>query len=289
VVGLWCEPGWVDRLVLLLIATFASFQAGLLAHDVSHRNLSKSRVRTRLLGQYFMSFLGGQAYAHWEWQHLSHHRHTQEAADDPDLDVDFFALTHQAASGKRGLRRWTTRQQGWLLWPMVTLQGFAVRVNTVRFLIQNRRTTRLDAAGFCLHLMLWLALPCFFLGPVPALINYLLTTWMIGPCLAGSFIWNHVGAESFDHSPARAYAAQRVLGSRNLEANGLYTFLFGALNFHVEHHLAPHVPASRLPQVRPLLDEVLGRVGIRVEVSSYWRAMDEVRRHVAAVAREMDP
>ena len=32
--------------------------------------------------------LGGQAYAHWESQHLSHHRHTQHAEHDPDLEVD---------------------------------------------------------------------------------------------------------------------------------------------------------------------------------------------------------
>lgn len=278
-------PSWPERLVLIAAATFAVMQSGLMAHDIAHRNLSLSRPITRGLGQYFMSFLGGQAYAHWESQHLGHHRHTQEAHDDPDLDVDLFALSHAAAARKTGFARFTTRWQGWLLWPAVTLQAFAIRVNSVRFLL--RRRALLDGFFFGLHFVMWLVVPALFIGPATALLNYLLLTWFTGPCLSASFIWNHVGTASFESSRDGAYMAQRVLGSRNLKASPVYSLFFGGLNFHIEHHLAPHVPPARLAAVRPLLDAVLAKQGMVVKPQTFVQAMREVFAHVHAVGESL--
>ena len=287
-VGLLTGPSWPERVVLLLGMTFATFHAGLVAHDISHRTFTKNRALTRGLGQFFMSFIGGQAYAHWEWQHLTHHRFTQHIDNDPDLDVDFFALTEASAQRKRGLLRWTTKHQSWLLWPSSTLQGFSIRANTVRYLIRHWRTTTLDAVVFAAHLAFWLVLPALIIGWPAALLNYVIGTWFIGPLLTATFIWNHVGTPDVDAQVAEpAYAAHRVLTSRNLGANPIYTFVFGALNFHIEHHLAPHVPTDRLPKVRPLLDTLLAGVGVQTQVVSFGKAMVDVQRHLASISASM--
>jgi fatty acid desaturase len=283
-IGLLSATTWLERLLFAGAAGFASLQAGFIGHDVSHKNLTAHPWRLRLWGQYFTTLLAGNVYAYWERQHLAHHRHTQEFEKDPDVDVGLFAMSPQSARAKRGFNRWTTRHQAVLLWPALLFQVLAIRVSALAYALKRWRRCTVDLTTASLHYALWLAVPALLIGPAAAAVNFGLYCALYSLYVFSSFLWNHVGTESFEHEPRRAYAAQRFLGCRNLPGGPLHTLAFGGLNFHTEHHLAPHVPTARLASVRPLLQRVLAKHGLKLEIVSFTQAMRDVHRYVAEVA-----
>lgn len=282
------SPSWPGRLVALCCAMFAAFHGGLLSHDLTHRNVTSGRRATRVLGQWFMSTLTGQTYGHWEWKHLKHHEHTQDTEHDPDLAISWFALHRADARRKAGIYRFTTRHQHLLVWPMITFQVFAIRHATVKFVLSHPRRSPLDAVGLVAHVLVWLVLPIAVLGPAAALANYFLYTWMMGPYAAASFLWNHVGAPVAGPADDLPYFVQRVDGSRNLRDSPVLNFLFGGLNFHVEHHLAPNLPSARLPAARRLFTALLAEHGLPYREWGYFEAMGDIYRHFREVAREVE-
>jgi fatty acid desaturase len=279
--------GWGARLGGLLLAAVAAIQGGMIAHDLVHRAVTTRPRLSRWLGQLFMTVLTGQSYAHWEWQHQEHHRVTQEAAGDPDMDVNLFALSEPDAQRKRGLFRFTTRWQHVLIWPVVTLMVITIRANSLAFVA--RRRAWLDAFFLGVHAALWVGLPALALGPGAALLNYFLFTWMMGPYAAASFIWNHVGTRVIQPGERLPFFVQRLIASRNLSSHWLVTAVFGSLNIHIEHHLAPHIPGPSLPRARPIFRQLCEEHGLPFRVWGYGEAMVSVYRHFKAVAETLRP
>lgn len=274
--------GWPARLAWLGLAAVAAIQGGMISHDLVHRAVTPDRRRVRWLGQCFMTLLAGQAFGHWEWQHQEHHRYTQEPAADPDMEVAVFALSRKDAGRKRGLFRVTARWQHVLVWPLMTLMVFGIRASTLSWVW--RRRAWLDAMGLAAHAGLWLAVPAAVVGWKAAAVGYAAFTWMMGPYAAGSFIWNHVGTRVMEPGERMPFIVQRVLCSRNLSDHWALTALFGSLNIHIEHHLAPGIPGPSLPRARPIFRAFCEEYRLPFREWGYGQAIAEVYRHFRDVA-----
>lgn len=277
------SPGWPVRLLCLAVLGAVVLQSGLIAHEVAHASVTKKAWLAEAFGQLFMTLLCGQAYGHWSAHHGAHHQVTQQPLDDPDMELDYFALSEADAVRKRGVGRFTTRWQGVMFWPLATLMAFSIRMNTWRWLHAHR--SALDAVVSVIHLALWLVPPALVLGLETALVNFALLTWLTGPWLMMAFYWNHIGRAVVPVGERWPAFAQRLVTTRGLGSGWLTTYFFGGLNLHLEHHLAPTVPLRRLPQARRLLNDVLGPVGLRVPEWTWAGAMLEVHRHLVNVAR----
>jgi fatty acid desaturase len=281
--GLLVSPVWWVRSGLIIISAFLIAQAGFLGHELSHRAFSRRRWLNTVIEQLSTTILCGQTFAYWRRQHGRHHRHAQHLSKDPDLQLRLFALTHEDAAMKRGFFRFTTRWQHVVLWPLVTLQGFSIRAHALAHTL--RTPLSIDTVCLGLHYALWLGVPSVVLGPKVALVNYVVVLWLVGPYLAGSFIWNHVGRRGFVDGSGLSFFERQLLGARNLKGTPLYTWLFGGLNFHIEHHLMPQIPSSQLHRVRALLNELIADEGISFRPQGWWSAIKDVHVHVADVAR----
>lgn len=279
--GALVASSWGWRLAALALTAFSVLQAGFISHDLAHRHLSTGTRFNTFLEQLFMTVMCGQTFGHWLSQHREHHRHSQHVHDDPDLEVSIFALSHQAAATKRGFFAFTTRYQALLLWPALTLQAYSIRLNTIAFMVRHPSAT--DITFFAVHNVLWLLVPSLVVGPQAALVNYLLLTWLIGPYLGIAFIWNHLGLRSFDDASPEGFVERQLTGARSLLGTRWYSMLFGGLNFHVEHHLAPAVPTARLPEVRTELRALLAQRGLSLTEQTWSAAMRDVQRHLASV------
>jgi fatty acid desaturase len=75
------------------------------------------------------------------------------------------------------------------------------------------------------------------------------------------------GAEKFtvehleNETPAEWYLRQ-MLGSANFEGGKVMTFLTGALNYQIEHHVFPDLPSNRYPQISERVRDICERYGI---------------------------
>jgi fatty acid desaturase len=275
--------GWL-RLAALAIGAIASVQAGFLAHEAGHGAVCRDRRAADLLGQIFHTFLSGLAYSYFQHIHRLHHPHCNDRARDPDANSGVVSMHPQSARAKRGLGRLISRHQAWLVWLLIGLQGFSLKLDGLTFVLRYLRRTRADQVFLLLHATLWLVLPVAFVGAGQAWLNYALMTLFIGFYVGSIFIVNHVGTRVVEPGEALSHFAHEISVTRNLGATRLHDLFFGGVNNHIEHHLFPAMPSARLPQARRITREFCRRHGIAYREMSWLGAAREVTAHFRAMA-----
>jgi fatty acid desaturase len=200
------------------------------------------------------------------------------------MQSEFFSMYAQSAREKRGLGKLITRHQAVLIWILVWLQGFTLKIDSISFLVRNPRATRVDQVFLALHLVLWLVVPSLVLGIPAALLNYALMTLLIGPYLGIIFLVNHLGTRVVEPGESLSFFEQELAVTRNLGASRLHDFLFGGINNHIEHHLFPSMPTARLRMARRITREFCRRHGLAYREMSWFAAAREVTRHFKAIS-----
>ena len=86
-------------------------------------------------------------------------------------------------------------------------------------------------------------------------------------------------AESF------SFFEHQYVTSRTIINPPGWNWLFGGLNFQIEHHLFPQVPSSRLAAVQAIVRRHFAHNGIAYHGVSWWSAMSSITAHLRRVAR----
>lgn len=268
--------GMFPRLALAFLEAFVMMQAASLGHEAGHGALSRRPGVNRFLGWACMSFGSGSSQASWHAMHSEHHRHANRPGD-PNLKARLFCFTEEDARASRGLQRWCTQRQAWLFWPLITLMGVAFRLNSLKHMLADPRGTRVEQVLVALHHVLWLVLPIWLIGWGHALANYLLVLWGCGSYLAAIFVANHLGHP--EPSPAAGYMARQAGNARNLGDGWFARRFFVGLNSHIEHHLFPRIPYTRLHLARPVVRRHCEAAGIPYHEVGIPAAIAELHRH----------
>ncbi len=283
--ALLTSPDWILRLPILIVLACAQVHGGYIAHEALHGALTRNRAKAERIGQFFMTFLTGLSYSHFQDIHRRHHNHCNEEALDPDMQSGVFSLYEQSAQEKTGLGRLISRYQGHLLWILISLQGFSIKFDGVVFMLRNWRTTHFAQTAFCLHILGWSIIPIAVLGVGEALTNFLLMYWFVGPYLGTIFLVNHIGRKIGRPGERISTFRQRVESTRNLGKGLFADFFFGGLNNHIEHHLFATIPTWRLGKARAITTEFCRRHGLDYRETSWLTAAKEVVGHASAMAR----
>jgi fatty acid desaturase len=273
-----------SRLLLSLLAGFVMMQGAALGHEAGHGAVSHRRWLNRLTGLAFMSFGSGSSQASWEAMHGDHHRHANTTAD-PNLRSQFFSFTEADARAATGLRRFFTRHQPLLFWPLVTLMGISFRFGSLKHMRARPRETRVEQALVLLHHLLWLALPVCIIGWAPALADYLLVLWSCGIYLAAIFLANHLGRSA--PSVGESFLARQAGNARNLKDSWLARRFFVGLNSHIEHHLFHRISFTRLHEARAATRRACEAEGVPYHETGFWAALREIQdlnRRMAGLA-----
>lgn len=282
------QPDTVLRLFALLTLAFISVQAGYIAHEAGHGAITRHRWLAVSIGQFFNTFLTALCYSHFQKIHVCHHAHTNERDEDIDLQSNLFSLYPEAKANNTGnwLGRIITRYQAYLIWPLVSLQGFTLKIDSLKTLGQNPCKTRIDQIILVLHLLLWFGVPIYILGPADAILNYLLMTWFIGPYLGTVFLVNHIGTHVLQPGEKMPRFIKQLVSTRNLGDSVMEDIIFGGLNNHIEHHLFPSIPSYRLRQARKIVRAFCRKHGLVYREMRWRKAAREVFRYLDLVARE---
>lgn len=278
------SPGPSLRLLALVGLAFVSVHCGFIAHEAGHGAITRDRRKAAWVGQVFDTFLTALSYSHFSHIHSIHHPHCNERARDPDMQSSLFSMYPQAAVGKTGLGRVVSRHQAVLIWILVWLQGFSLKVDSLIHLCKNPRTTRADQLALLLHIVLWTVPPVLCLGPGDALLNYVSMTLFIGPYLGMIFLVNHLGTRVIQPGEPISFFAQEVAVTRNLGASRICDIVFGGLNNHIEHHLFPSMPTAHLPKARRITRSFCKEHGIPYREMSWFAAAREVTQHFKAMS-----
>lgn len=281
---LLAEPGLAVRALALVALAFLSVQAGFIAHEVLHGAVTRNRRAVAWLGLLFGTLLTAFCYAYFCHIHRRHHPHCNDRTRDPDIQSGAFSMYRESAQEKTGLGKVISRHQPILIWILVWLQGFTLKLDGVRFLLRNPRTTRVDQLVVLLHFGFWFVLPSLVLGLPAALLNWGMMTLLVGPYLGTLFLVNHIGTRVIEPDEPISFFMQELSTTRNLGTSRLHDVFFGGLNHHIEHHLFPSIPTARLRAARPITRAFCRRHGLVYQEMSWLAAARDVTRHFKAMS-----
>lgn len=285
-ITLLTQPDLGVRIASLVLLAFVSVQAGFIAHEAGHRAITRQRWLAVSLGQFFNTFLTALCYSHFQKIHVCHHSHCNERERDMDMQSDIISLYPEAKLKNTGrIARFITRYQAYLIWPLISLQGFTLKIDSIRTLQQNPGKTRVDQVVLGLHFLLWFGLPVYILGWTQATTNYALMTWFIGPYLGSAFLVNHIGTHVVNPGEKMPGFVQRLITTRNLGNSRAEDIYFGGMNNHIEHHLFPSIPSARLRDARQIVKAFCMQHDLQYRETSWRQATGEVFNYLNRIGR----
>jgi len=284
----WFSPSWLDRAVAYAALALLLAQFAFVGHDAGHGTIVRAPALDRAFGQLAMTLVTGVAFDHWIARHRAHHQFCQDEARDPDLAVGVVAsLTEESGRQKGALGRFMTRYQAVHIWLLSLLFAHGMRHLSQAVVLGNPRRHRLDGTMLLLHYALWFGVPGALLG-VPfldAFLAYVIPVMLLGPYIAAVFWVNHVGMPLVRNVESFSFFEHQVVTSRTIINPPAWDWLFGGLNFQIEHHLFPQVPASRLPAVHVIVREHFARHRIAYHGVPWREAVHLIAAHLRRVAR----
>jgi fatty acid desaturase len=277
------------QLVTAVVLALAFVQTGFIAHDVGHNQISKARRPRRILGLLHMNLLVGVSYGWWVNHHNRHHNNPNNLDEDPDtlrrpviFDVD--ELPKKATSA---FRRFVIRFQSVMFF--VLLGHEAVRVRAAGFMAARAgalRSAALELALVVAHVAGYLVVVFTVLSPGLAVVFVVLNQIVLGLYLGGVFAPNHKGMAVYRSDTELDWMHRQVLTSRNIRPSRLVDFLYGGLNYQIEHHLFPAMPRVNLGRVRPIVRDYCAEHGIPYCEVSMAASYREVARYLGRVSAE---
>jgi fatty acid desaturase len=275
--------GWstIESIVL----GFAMVQVALIGHDAGHLEIFRKTTKNWLLGQLCWSISTGISFWYWNDRHNRHHGHTNDLDEDPDIQGGgpfAVAFTEEEAAARNGWRRALVKYQIVLVLLGLLLYTFAFRAEGWLFTIRKLKSTRrlLEITLLTLNIALWLTF-------------ILVLGWRgFGIFLAGNVVGsvyfvaaispNHNGMPMWARGIKLSFLERQVLSSRDLTSHPVWDFLYGGLNYQIEHHLFPTIPRVNLKRAQAIIQPFCEAHGLSYTISDpltvYWEVFLELRR-----------
>jgi fatty acid desaturase len=242
------------QLILAGVLGLIFTQFAFLSHEAAHRQILGSGPANDRLGRYIGTFVVGMSYAWWMNKHTRHHANPNQVGKDPDIAVDTISFLEEDAAKRTGLMAMLTRRQGYLFFPLLTLEGVNLHLTSTRHLlgrnqVKGRKTEiTLLAARFALYL----GLLFFFLPPGIAAAFLGVQLAVFGVYMGASFAPNHKGMPLIPADAKLDFLSKQVLTSRNVSGGWWASALLGGLTNQLAPHLSPsiapphHAPARSI-------------------------------------------
>ena len=283
--------GWValgrvgDSWWTLAVAAYMAFsytQTGFIGHDIGHRQVTRSRRGQDLLGLLHGNLLMGFSYGWWVGHHNRHHSNPNHLEKDSDITRRrAIFIPEQGFSRPGRAKQFIVRHQHVLFYPLLVTEGIGLRTESIKALRRRLpRLTAIEAVLIAVHLGLYFG-AVFYILPLGKGIAFILTMNLLFGLYIGSvFAPNHKGMPIQMPDDDWDWLTRQVVTSRNIRSSYLTDFLYGGLNYQIEHHLFPTMPRKALRHARPITIQYCREIGIGYYEVSVWRSYVEVITHL---------
>ncbi|KAM9866731.1 hypothetical protein ACIFOC_00423 [Leucobacter aridicollis] len=248
-------------------------QIAFLAHEAAHRQILTLGPANDRLARFLAGSIG-MSYSWWDSKHTRHHANPNRVGKDPDIDVDTISFIEEDAVQARGLRRAITRRQGWLFFPLLTLEGLNLHLHSFRHLLSREPVKgRWVELGIILTRFAVFYTPVFIFLPLGMAFAFTgVQLAVFGVYMGASFAPNHKGMPVIAHDAKLDFFTKQVRTSRNIRGGWWATWLMGGLNYQVEHHLFPSMARPHLARAREIVMEHCETLEVPYTETSLWRS-----------------
>ena len=256
----WSLPIWA---VIGLGLSGIGFNVG---HDAIHGSISSRKWVNKVIGFSF-DLMGAGSYAWVASHNFSHHTYTNVPTLDPDIEPGPLLVFYD-----KNKVAWFHRYQFIYAWPLYCLLSFLwVIERDFTFLLRpdprngKKGTLKQLARVIALkavYVFIFLFLPLYFSGftPLQFAVGFMVMHACTGMALAVIFQLAHVviGVDR-PYVPAGSskidtpWAEHQVRTTANFGNTEICTFLFGGLNYQIEHHLFPMISHIHYPAIAPIV------------------------------------
>jgi fatty acid desaturase len=271
---------WLQLLVAALLAVVYT-QIGFAAHDLGHRQVFRTRRASDFLGLVVGNLAVGLGWGWWNNKHNRHHANPNHEDHDPDVSPAIIVWSTDQLSRSRGLPRFIARYQAFLFFPLLTLEAWHLHIASVKALFAP--TTRHRAAeGLLLlaHFAAYFVLVFSVLGFGKALVFLLVHQGLFGLYLGSTFAPNHKGMPVLTKEDKLDYLRKQVLTSRNVHGGPFTDIALGHLNYQIEHHLFPNMPAPNLRRAQPIVAQYCSELGVSYLETGFVTSYGQALRHL---------
>ncbi len=264
---------WFQLLIAAALGILFT-QVAFLSHEAAHRQILSSGPANDRLARLLGNGVVGMSYSWWTTKHTRHHANPNRVGKDPDIDVDTISFLEEDAATSRGIRQWITRRQGWLFFPLLTLEGLnlhylAVRHVTGRGAVKGRWTE----IGLLVLRFAVVWTPVFVFLPLGMAFAFLgVQLAVFGIYMGASFAPNHKGMPVVAPGARLDFFSKQVRTSRNIRGGWWATSLMGGLNYQIEHHLFPNMARPHLARAREFVQAHCTALGIPYTETSLGRS-----------------
>jgi fatty acid desaturase len=248
-------PVWLLPVAALM--ALGSVQVALIGHDAGHLSVFAARRANALLGSLCWSLALGISFWYWNDRHNRHHASPNHMTRDPDVQWDYGPL-------------------------FVPLLAFTFRIEGWRYAVRDLRGGQRLAEVVLLGIgtLAWL-LPTLQHGWV-WLVTLFGSQVLASVYLACVVAPNHIGMPTWSAGASPPFIEQQLLSSRNVAPGRISDFLFGGLNYQIEHHLFPTMPRTHFAAARALVKPFCAERGLPYNefgvVAAYRLVWDAVPR-----------
>jgi fatty acid desaturase len=249
-------------------------QVAFLAHEAAHKQILTTGPANDRLGRILAAGVVGISLGWWNAKHTSHHANPNRVGKDPDIEVDTMRFLEEDAAKTPLLLGSITRRQGWLFFPLLTLEGLNLHAQALRHLFARGpvkdRWTELGLISLRFALIL---VPVFLLLPVGMAFAFVgVVLAVFGVYMGASFAPNHKGMPVIAADAKLDFFSKQVRTSRNVSGGWWATALMGGLNYQVEHHLFPNMPRPALAHAREIVREHCATLGVPYTETTLWES-----------------
>ena len=277
---------WIHLLNAGLMA-FAIVQTTFLGHDLGHRQVFR-RGRHNEAAGLIVSSIVGISRTWWVEKHNRHHSDPNDEELDPDLNLPVIAFSDAAAASRPRWARAIIRRQAALFYPLTCLEAVNLRATGMTRLIRaDLRYPKAERAAMAAHLAGYLGAAFLLMEPLEATLFIVVNQALTGLYLSATFAPNHKGMPLIGRGQRPDFLTRQVTTSRNVRPGRLKDYLYGGLNYQIEHHLFPAMPRNCLGRARGLVMSCCQQRGLRYHETGVIGAQREILGHLNAVGRSM--
>jgi len=284
---LWHDSlGW--QMLNGILLGFMFMQTGFLMHDVGHRQIFRSPAVNRAVGLLLANFMIGVSYSWWVDKHNRHHRNPNHVELDPDLEFAGLAFFAEQAMAKRWPWKLIVRYQAFLFLPLLLAEHLNLHLNSIEHVLRGRANNPwTEGILLACHHIACFAIAFSILGPLSA-VAFLLCGKAIAGLYAGLvFAPNHKGMLIIDAGSDVTLFRRQVLTSRNVRSGAINDFLYGGLNYQIEHHLFPFLRQDQMPAAQKIVRRFCLERGIRYYETGVFQSLKEILHHLHEVSARM--
>ena len=275
--------GWMSLAVAAVQGVMFT-QVAMLGHDLQHRQVVRKRALVSLFGVALGDFLLGVSYSWWSSKHNAHHGNPNRVGSDPDIDFPVLAFSEEQLAEKRPALHWLLARQAYLFFPFSTLQAVNMQLMAFDHAFRERPAHRVwEATALIAHVALYVVLLAH-LGWLMAIASFMVQMGVAGLYNGIVFAPNHKGMVMFGRDEEPDFATMQVLSSRNVYGHPITDFVYGGLNYQIEHHLCPTMPRNNLHRAQPMVREYCAQNGLPYVEESATGSIRAILSHLHEVS-----